>query len=224
MADFSTYSNYVAESGFTSVVFGANAPVLEVELNEMQQIINHKLELFFKYFGDKVLPLKEDIGGISDNIFTLKNCAILCDGKIIYVKESTVEVGSDVASGFILARVENETDAKHNSTLTSCGDVNGVPVENHIMDSRNPIETTRRKIVKFSLVFSETKLENTNDYKYVVVTELSKNAETGEYVTTNILEASKPITSADLVNYQKIAPTSGEETLLANAVVEPKTV
>ena len=219
MADFSRYSNYNEETGFTSVVFGANAPVLEVELNEMQQILNRKLELFFRYWGNKVLPLSEDIGGISDNVFTLKNCAVLCDGAIIYVKESTVEIG-DVTFGFIYAKVEEETVIGYNSTLTSCGDVNGAVIENPIVDNRNPIETTKRKVIKFALVFSEVELQDTETYKYVKVSTLTQNTETGELTTQ--VEVSTPVTSADLVNYQKIAPTGTEESLLANAVMEPK--
>ena len=38
MANFDKYANYRDDAGVSSVVFGANSPVLEVELNEMQEI------------------------------------------------------------------------------------------------------------------------------------------------------------------------------------------
>ena len=220
MADFTRYSNYSEETGFTSVVFGANAPVLEVELNEMQQILNHKLELFFKFWGNKVLPLKDDVYNLTGNVFTLKNCAVLCDGAIIYVKESKVEV-DDTTSGFVYAKVENEKEVTGNELLTSCGDTEGVPIENQIMDNRNPMETSRRKILKFTLVYNKEELPNTDTHKLIKVATLHKNTETN--VLTIQIEKSDIVTSADLAYYQKIGSTV-EESLLANAVVEPKLV
>ena len=43
MASFDKYSNYNENTSHSSIIFGADKPVLEVELNEMQQIINTKL-------------------------------------------------------------------------------------------------------------------------------------------------------------------------------------
>lgn len=212
MPDFSRHSNYNEETGFTSVVFGAGAPVLEVELNEMQQILNRKLGLFFKSLGDVVLPLSEDISSVSGNTITLKNCAIVCDGTIVYVKETSVEVDSDIDSGYTYLRVEDETDVTHNTVLKSCGDNNGSVIENPIMDNRNPMETTRRKLVKYELVFSEVELTRTNEYKYVLVSNVTRDSITGELKSEVV--ADTPVTSSDLKNYQ---PITG---LLADATVE----
>lgn len=43
MTSFDKYSNYAENTAHSSIVFGADKPVLEVELNELQQIINTKL-------------------------------------------------------------------------------------------------------------------------------------------------------------------------------------
>lgn len=191
MAEFTKHSNYNAETGFASVVFGAHAPVLEVELNELQQIFNRKLELFFKYWGNSILPLSDDSGGISDGVITLKDCAVICDGKIIYVKESSIPLDSRYNFGYISVRVDKEIVVDCTCTLTCCGDVNGHVVENCIKDEREQIETSRRTVIPYELVFSEEALDDTETYKYVLVSIVTRNEETGvweeERVNTNTL-------------------------------------
>lgn len=195
MADFTRHSNYNKECGFASIVFGANSPVLEVELNELQQILNHKLELFFKYWGNAVLPLGEDLYSITDGRVTLKNCSVLCDGKIIYIKETSIPIDYDVDFGYISVKVEKERVVTHSSTLTCFGDKNGYVVDNTIMDNRNPIETTRRTVIPYELVFSNEVLQDTEEYTYVLVMTLSKNSETGEFeeevISTDTVSALK---------------------------------
>ena len=48
MSNFDKYSNYNESIPFSSVVFGADKPLLEVELNEMQQIISTKIKRLCK--------------------------------------------------------------------------------------------------------------------------------------------------------------------------------
>ena len=56
MPDFSKLTNYAKNSGFSEVVFGAQAPVLEVELNELQEIINTKMQYLCSFIGTSVFP------------------------------------------------------------------------------------------------------------------------------------------------------------------------
>ena len=42
MADFTNVSNFNKDAGFNKVKFGADAPLLEVELNELQDIQEHE--------------------------------------------------------------------------------------------------------------------------------------------------------------------------------------
>ena len=101
MADFSRYSNYTEETAFSSVVFGANAPVLEVELNEMQQILNNKIGGLLESFGDVLIPLKghsvecvldstEAVGDILR--VNVKECLAVCKGNPFYIKDSRADI------------------------------------------------------------------------------------------------------------------------------------
>lgn len=209
MPDFSKYSNYSAETGFTSVIFGAKAPVLEVELNEMQQIINNKFSLFLRGFGKKLIPLREEHCNITDDVITLNDCLILCNGNLIYINESHINIDTNVNSGYLYARIEKETEVDGNTTLTAYGDTEAETIENKIKDSRIPAETTRRKIVKYTLFVSETELEDTEDYSYVKLGDYSIDTETE---TINVNLAVESITSnSQIEKYQQLAEAVVEE-------------
>ena len=74
MSDFNKYSNYTEESSFSSVVFGSNRPLLEVELNEVQQIINSKLNKIMKALGVKILFLSDPT--YSDGVLTIDSALV----------------------------------------------------------------------------------------------------------------------------------------------------
>ena len=57
---FEVYTNYKKNAGVKSVVFSNNKPVLEVEMNEIQEIQNNLLQTFIKnYVGDGISDLNK---------------------------------------------------------------------------------------------------------------------------------------------------------------------
>lgn len=213
MPNFDKYSNYNENTGFQSVVFGAEAPVLEVELNEMQQIFNNKLGNFLKSFGNVVFFLDEaDRGGFSigTSTFTLKNCVAVCKGNPIYIKEASFNAGSSYPFNVYL-RVENEVVVDYTTQLKAYGSVYGTSITNPIKDSRFPMETSRRKLIKFTFVKGDTKPADTDTYTYIPVCEIKA----GDYgAIIHDWKTCRPVTNLDLANYQTIS--------LAEATVEPK--
>lgn len=161
MANFDKYTNYRDGAGISSVVFGANSPVLEVELNEMQEIQKTMLRTLIKnVIGDGINDLnkilctqyKDNSGGKSVLMSTVSftdDCVILCDGYIINCGGlSCTTVMSDNKTIYLWV-FEEEVD--YTSNLYENGNIDGKTISNWIKDSRVLSETTRRKVVKCAL-------------------------------------------------------------------------
>lgn len=146
MASFDKYSNYDKSAGVTGVVFGANAPVLEVELNEMQEIQKTFLGNTFKnLIGDgvsnkKAITYANNTLSISDCFFSISGYLIQCTG-----------LSLAITSGTVYLQAWEET-VDYNATLKTAGNEQSTTtVENYLKDSRSPVETSRRKVVKYTL-------------------------------------------------------------------------
>ena len=147
MSDFNKYSNYNENSSHSSVVFGAESPLLEVELNELQQIINTKLSRIINSIGSCVIPVEEDSITFDDSTKTLSitNSIIIEDsGLTAYVKSSSTVISSTNSVAYFEMK---EIEATRYSTLKEYGNTAGEEVENTIKDNRTLSETSRRKIV-----------------------------------------------------------------------------
>ena len=169
MSDFNKYSNYNENSSHSSVVFGAESPLLEVELNELQQIINTKLSRIINSIGSCVIPVEEDSITFDDSTKTLSitNSIIIEDsGLTAYVKSSSIVIsGANSVAYFEMKEVE----ATRYSTLKEYGNTAGEEVENTIKDNRTLSETSRRKVVTYTLMCGSSIPSNTDTIKYVEV-------------------------------------------------------
>lgn len=173
MGSFDKYSNYDENTGFSSVVFGSDKPVLEVELNEMQQILNTKISRLIKVLGNCVTPLSD--GNINFNKdtqeLTLTDCVVLeKSGFTFYVKSATTTLDSE--NKYAYFKVE-EVDLDSKSSMREYGNELGDLVPNPIRDSRSPAETSRRKAISYSLLSGSYIPENTDTLKYVSVGEFN---------------------------------------------------
>ena len=169
MANFDKYSNYDENTSFSSVVFGSDKPVLEVEFNELQQIINTKLSRLLKGFRSGVIPLSDNSISFSSSSLTLtiKDCIILDkSGLTAYVPSASIVMSTTNRKAYFALQ---EVDVDSTSTLKSYGNTAGEVVTNPILDSRTPVETTRRKAVTYTLMCSLNIPENTDTIKYVPV-------------------------------------------------------
>ena len=174
MASFDKYSNYNKETSFSSVVFGSEKPLLEVELNELQQILNNKISNILKAIGTKVVFVEAPTVTVSPKKFTL-NRTMVYDEKSGYVLEiDTASVTYTTTNKEIYLQLE-EKEVNHSTELRSYGNTSGAVVTNTIKDSRVVGETTRRKCLTFTLVAGATVPTNTNTLKYVHIATISSS-------------------------------------------------
>lgn len=151
MSAFDKYTNYNDQAGVSSVVFGANKSVLEVELNEVQEI-NQKLlrNMIAKICGDGITDITK-ITYENGVISIASDCSIAIDGIII----NCTGLSMSVPSGIVYLQVWEEV-VDYNATLMKEGNQNSSEVvDNYIKDSRTNEETTRRKVVKYTLATSQ---------------------------------------------------------------------
>lgn len=179
MPDFSRYSNYKPETSFSSVVFGARAPVLEVELNELQQILNTKLQRLASFFGNTIIP--DTGGGIvfspDTQGLSVTRCSVIAGALTAYIPQASV----------ILTEVEPVAYIKMTERVITFEDpirVYGVQnnedfADNTLIDSRIGVETSRRKVVEVTLIKGATLPETstTDVLQYVPLGTMKNTAE-----------------------------------------------
>lgn len=159
MAIFNKQSNFVKEANFSSVIIGADAPVLEVELNEMQEIQRERLRTTLKaLFVDGVKGVGEYTYSSHSSTLTIKNELAIIQGEILEISE-----------GSVTAKENDTIYVEVWEDVVTCDDV--IPkygnfsghenIENYLMDSRIGVETSRRKQIRFLI---STKLPTSNPY------------------------------------------------------------
>lgn len=190
MADFNKYSNYNENTSHSSVVFGADAPLLEVELNEMQQIINTKLSrIITAMLGTSSVAFLEDSSlsfNSSMNLARVQNCIVVTNnGLTAFIGDTTVGVTSTKNILYVKIQEETKTSA---DTLRGYGNTIGSVITNTIKDSRSPVETTRRKVVTWTLQSGSSVPADTETTKYVKIGTFDSATNTVTPVVTNRIE------------------------------------
>lgn len=157
---FDRNSNFNREANFTGVKFGENKPVLETELNELQEIQNEAREELIR---NSIPSGFTQLGSIDyDYMLQNENCIKLGSESIAYVngykitipKNTIIDIGKapekEVREDLVFLEVWKEEVSK-DSTLTKFGGVGQSNITNNIKDSRYPIETTRRYAIKWRI-------------------------------------------------------------------------
>lgn len=190
MASFDKYSNYNENTSFSGVVFGSEKPILEVELNELQQIFNTKLSrLITALLGTSSIAFLED-SDVSYNsslkLARVQNCIIITDnGLMALIEDTTVSVSS--TNKILYVKVQEETKTG-DDTLRKYGNTIGSTVGNTIKDSRISVETTRRKVVTWTLQSGSSVPKDTDTIKYVKVGTFDSTTGTITIEVTNRIE------------------------------------
>lgn len=180
MPDFSKYSNYTEQTAFSGIRFGANAPVLEVELNELQQIIDTKLRRMSLFMGNTVFAMSN--GSISYNyntkVLTLTDCVAVAGGLTAVIPSATVTLSDENTIAYI--KIE-EVEVTHESNLTKYGDTEGKAIRNPIIDTRVGVETSRRRVTKYTVMAGNIlpKTVEPETCQYIEIGSLT--ADTGEF-------------------------------------------
>lgn len=149
-ADFNYASKYNKDANFSRVKFGADAPLLETELNEMQEIQEGKL----KELSSTLLPDSIIAGSFSyaSGTLTFTGVSAVVKGNIISIPTATFAVseGQSVYIRVFEKEVNYETPLKKN------GYESGVAITNNMKDVRIGYETSRRIAIAYSFTKDTT--------------------------------------------------------------------
>lgn len=149
MSDFEKRSNYNKDAGVVQVKIGFEKPVLEVELNEMQEIQRQRV----KDVIQAVVPNGVLHGGTytySNGIFKIQEVTVIIEGEIIYIPSLQISAEND---DIIYIKVwEKEITAT--TVMKAYGNEQGEVIPNYIVDSRVGQETSRRIVLAYDLVKS----------------------------------------------------------------------
>lgn len=122
---------------------------------------------------------KSEHGEIVGETFSINDLLVTGDSGVIFkVNSSKVSFSgttfSDSVPYYVYYKVWEEI-VTYKDTLKKDGEVNSENnVENTIMDSRSPVETTRRKVLKKELLFGETVPNNTDKETYILIATLKE--------------------------------------------------
>ena len=157
---FDKHSNFNKQANFTEVKFGENKPVLEVELNELQQIQN---EARADIIRDSIPSGFTQLGDIdyeyclnNENKIKLKtdSVAYVNGYRINIPKDTIIDIGKapekDAREDLLFLEVWKE-EVNSTSTLYKEGGEGQASISNNIKDSRYPIETTHRVALRWRI-------------------------------------------------------------------------
>jgi len=149
VSDFEKRSNYNKDAGVVQVKIGFEKPVLEVELNEMQEIQRQRV----KDVIQAVVPNGVLHGGTytySNGIFKIQEVTAIIEGEIVYIPSLQISAEND---DIIYIKVwEKEITAT--TVMKAYGNEQGEVIPNYIVDSRVGQETSRRIVLAYDLVKS----------------------------------------------------------------------
>ena len=155
---FEKHSNFNKLANFSEVKFGENKPVLEVELNEMQQIQNEAradiirdtMPSGFVTLGD----IDYEYCANNDNQIKLKteSIAYVNGYRITIPKDTIIEIGESDKEREDLVFLEVWREAVNDiDTLTEYGGENNAVINNPIKDERYPVATSQRVALKYRI-------------------------------------------------------------------------
>lgn len=155
---FDKHSNFNKLANFSEVKFGENMPVLEVELNEMQQIQNEaRADIIRDTMPSGFVTLGEidyDHCASKDNQLKLKteSIAYVNGYRITIPKDTIIEIGESdkVREDLVFLEVWKEV-VTDNSELKEYGGEDNEVINNPIKDSRYPVATTQRVALKYRI-------------------------------------------------------------------------
>lgn len=150
MGDFSVLSNYNKKSGFKSVRIGSDAPVLETELNELQEIADHKMNNFIKHFIGNGLSSLANITYDNDtSTLNIRDNFAFVDGYLVQISSLSVKLEEGQKA---YLQVWEDTVTCHDALKLYGNEQETTLLDNYLLDDRINEETSRRIQVKYNLV------------------------------------------------------------------------
>lgn len=155
---FDKHSNYDSKANVTEVKFGKEKPVLEVELNELQQVQNQARQTFITDYLDSGVMIKPLIDIVDSNIKVREDFVSYVNGMRIYIPKNTSIAKPNSIGNYVLFLETWVEEVTCNDTLTQFGGENQSTIPNYLKDTRIPEalgETSRRLINKWRLRIEE---------------------------------------------------------------------
>lgn len=150
MPDYSKHINVDLDiTPFQTVIFGKDAPLLEVELNEMQMLQYHRSFLLMRDIIGNVCSEEDCVTKTESGI--MLNGTFVVNGYIFVCDHLEVEVPN--GSSLYINTIMGVADRK--STLRKHGYADGEIIQNTIIDPRLNAETTRRNYLELSLAVDD---------------------------------------------------------------------
>ena len=158
MNPFEKNSNLNKDANVKQVKFGAEKPVLEVELNEMQIVQSEKLKSFIKSTLASGRLGQGTISYTGGNV-VVQDETFIVDGELVYV--SSLSISASNNQTVYLEVWDKEVD--YQDTLKRGGNEQEDSTANYLLDSRVGSETSRRVVTAFNL----SKNTNNPDSRYL---------------------------------------------------------
>lgn len=150
MPDFTQASKFNREANFKSIKFGADAPLLEVELNELQDIQREFITDLAKELLPNGISNTSKIQFSNNNLTINSDCKFLVDGLILYVS-NPLKIA--VSNNEVIYLEVKEEERAYQDTINKFGNAQSLEtVPNDIKDVRLGFETSRRVQIVFNLV------------------------------------------------------------------------
>lgn len=149
--DFSKLSNYNADSGVIAVRYAADAPLTEVELNEIQLIQNAKRKELVKYFVKDGLS-KDGTITFANGVVNIQNKHAFVDGYHVFIDAANITVANGQS---VYLNVYENQQVGPNDVMKKYGNVNGTTIDNYIMDARYNQEISKRIVLCYELGTSQ---------------------------------------------------------------------
>lgn len=152
MGDFSRISNFNPQANYKFVRIGADCPVLEIELNEMQQISEQRLQNLVKTFVGEGVKGSGSYA-YNEGVLTITNEEAIIDGVPLEITSLELNI-AEGEKAYIQMWLQEVT---YQDTLKYMGNVQETrTVENKILDTNIGKETSRRMQIQYDLVKDES--------------------------------------------------------------------
>lgn len=149
--DFTKLSQFDDKSNVIAVRYGADAPVTEMELNELQLIQNFERKKLSKFVLKNGLDVRSGSIGYASGKVSISNMYAFVDGYVIFIDSAEVSV----SSGTVYLNVWEKQTVGPNDIMKEYGNDGGTQMTNYIMDSRYGQEISKRILVAYSLSTSQ---------------------------------------------------------------------
>lgn len=151
--NFSRDTLYNPKANASSIRWGAEAPVLEIELNEMQYIQNKKIADLIKHVCGEGIT-KDGTLTFTSGTLTIANEVAVVDGTMLYI--SSLSLASLVNGDKIYLQVWDKV-VDSTSTIKEYGnEQTSTLVPNYLVDPNIGVETSRRVVTAYTLSKTNT--------------------------------------------------------------------